>query len=256
MTKKFLFNILIMISGIISLFLPTSSYAASSPWLINIAQPDVIQGSQLTSLESGVTYIYGLMVEIAGIIFILLLLFGGITYMASGGNEEQANKAKRWLLDAVIGLVIVAIAWAAGIWIENSLLNTGNSNPAGGSSQSTPSGTGSGSGASTQQSANVIDNSSTGITTVDQGTKVRAVSSSIGYETIADSNGKFSISNVAPGTYTVYFTLNGLEGSISKYISGNSSSNSSTTNSGSNANIDTSSSSHSAADDKWAEYTQ
>ena len=37
--------------------------------------------------------------------------------MTSAGNEETATKAKKLLLDAVIGIVIVVSAWAISTWI-------------------------------------------------------------------------------------------------------------------------------------------
>jgi hypothetical protein len=56
----------------------------------------------------------------------ILLLIGGLQYMTSAGNEEASAKAKRLILEAIIGLVIVLAAWAAGNWIIDRL--TGQTN--------------------------------------------------------------------------------------------------------------------------------
>jgi len=47
-----------------------------------------------------------------GIIFIGLTIFAGFQYMTAGGNEEKTKKATGLLTNAVIGLLIILMAWA------------------------------------------------------------------------------------------------------------------------------------------------
>ncbi len=60
-------------------------------------------------------------ITIAGIIFVLLFLIGGLMYLGNAGNEEQTSKAKQLLVDSIIGLVLVLSAWAASTFILNRL---------------------------------------------------------------------------------------------------------------------------------------
>jgi len=48
---------------------------------------------------------------IAGIIAFFFLVFSGFTYLTAGGNAESAKKGLQGILNAVIGLVIIALAW-------------------------------------------------------------------------------------------------------------------------------------------------
>ena len=74
--------------------------------------------------------IFNVVIIFAGIIFVILFLVGGIQYLTAAGNEEQTGKAKRLLVDAIVGLVIVLAAWAIANFVLNQLgLNI---NPAGG----------------------------------------------------------------------------------------------------------------------------
>ncbi len=191
MNKKNIFIIFAFILAVSFLMTPFSAHAAD--WLVKITQPDIVQNSNLTDLPTAISYIYNLIVEIAGAIFLLLLLIGGVMYMTSGGAEEQTNKAKKWLLDAIIGLVIVAIAWAAGIWIENSLLNTGNSNPGSSSQPITNTGTSTGAIVGTAPANTTIDLNGPGGN----------------YTVGSDTNGNYSIKGITPGTYTITVTQNG-----------------------------------------------
>jgi hypothetical protein len=64
---------------------------------------------------------FGWAVTLSGIVFVVMFLVGGIQYLTSAGNEEASTKAKKLLIDAVIGIVIVAIAYAAGNWLLGQL---------------------------------------------------------------------------------------------------------------------------------------
>jgi len=69
------------------------------------------------SIETAVPVIFNIIIIAAAITFIVLFLLGGIKYLGSAGNEEETTKAKKWLVDAIIGLVIVIGSWAIGTWI-------------------------------------------------------------------------------------------------------------------------------------------
>lgn len=59
----------------------------------------------------------GWLIVIAGTIFVVVFIIGGIQYLTSSGDQEASGKAKKMLIDAVIGMVIVGIAWLASTWI-------------------------------------------------------------------------------------------------------------------------------------------
>jgi cytochrome bd-type quinol oxidase subunit 2 len=61
--------------------------------------------------------IFKIVIAAAGAIFILMFLFGGIQYLTSAGNEEGSTKARKLLVDAVVGLMIVLAAYAIGSWV-------------------------------------------------------------------------------------------------------------------------------------------
>jgi hypothetical protein len=60
----------------------------------------------------------------AGVVFVVLFLVGGVQYLSSAGNEESSTKAKKLLIDAVIGLVIVVVSYAAARWIVSGIGGT------------------------------------------------------------------------------------------------------------------------------------
>ncbi|MFA6254990.1 MAG: TrbC/VirB2 family protein [Patescibacteria group bacterium] len=56
-----------------------------------------------------------------GVIAIVIVIYGGYTWMTSGGNAEKIEKAKKILINAVIGLVIIFSAFAIVSFIIRAL---------------------------------------------------------------------------------------------------------------------------------------
>jgi len=59
-------------------------------------------------LSTGIT----LLLIVAGIIFFVYLILGGIKWMTSGGDKASTEGARNQITAALIGLVIVFSAWA------------------------------------------------------------------------------------------------------------------------------------------------
>ncbi|MDO8435285.1 MAG: hypothetical protein Q7S89_01225 [bacterium] len=64
--------------------------------------------------EAIVIPIINSLLGLSGIFFIVLMLWGGFTWMSSQGEEEKVEKAKKILVAATVGLVITLAA--ASIW--------------------------------------------------------------------------------------------------------------------------------------------
>jgi len=59
-----------------------------------------------------------------GVIFLILVIYGGFMWMTAAGNEEKIRKAKVLITSAVIGLVIILGAEAITAYILTKLLST------------------------------------------------------------------------------------------------------------------------------------
>jgi uncharacterized membrane protein len=55
-----------------------------------------------------------------------LLILGGLQWMTSAGNEERLDRAKKTISGAVIGLVIILLAWAIVEFFTRTTLNVSN----------------------------------------------------------------------------------------------------------------------------------
>lgn len=55
--------------------------------------------------------IIGVAISFLGVIFLLLMIYGGFRWMMAHGNEQEIEKAKGIIQTAIVGLVIVLLAY-------------------------------------------------------------------------------------------------------------------------------------------------
>ena len=65
--------------------------------------------------------VIGAALSFIGILFFVLMIYGGITWMTAAGNQQQIDKAKNLIISAIIGLIIVMAAYAITSFIGTTL---------------------------------------------------------------------------------------------------------------------------------------
>lgn len=98
------------------------------------ADDDVIETTFFGNIKDdgngcGVFTVLNLVVDIlsigAGILGVVGITIVGIQYLTAGGNEQQVVKAKRRMLEIIIGLIIYATLYAVAQWLlPGGKLNT------------------------------------------------------------------------------------------------------------------------------------
>lgn len=71
--------------------------------------------NEITSL------IFSTILGIAGLVFMIMMLVGGFAYLTGAGNEEKTGKAKKLMVDAVIGVILTASAYGISQFIIGQL---------------------------------------------------------------------------------------------------------------------------------------
>lgn len=56
-----------------------------------------------------------------GIVFFILMIYGGYLWMLARGNEQQVDKAKNLITAAIVGLIIVLSAYAISYFILSEI---------------------------------------------------------------------------------------------------------------------------------------
>ncbi len=57
-----------------------------------------------------------------GIIFIVLLIYGGFKYMTAQGESDNIKTATGIIRDALIGLVIILLAWSITLFVTSKIV--------------------------------------------------------------------------------------------------------------------------------------
>lgn len=81
--------------------------------------------SSSQSLPELIANVIRLMLIFAGSIAVVFVIIGGFWYVTSAGNEEQAEKGKNTLINAIIGIVIIILSYVIVNVIAN-LVSTPN----------------------------------------------------------------------------------------------------------------------------------
>ncbi len=112
---------------------PTSQDCASGSGDI-IGLGCVEKGSNLSNADPRiiVVRVINSALGLLGIIATVLILYAGFMWMTAGGNDEQVGKARKILIQAVIGLAIILSAWAITNFVLSNLYKATTGQPLGG----------------------------------------------------------------------------------------------------------------------------
>jgi len=117
MTKK------IFVAGIISFFLLSMAVPVMAQYGLQDA------GSKAGYQDSDVYAFSGKVINMAlsmlAVLFMGVMLYAGIRWMTSRGNEEYSKKAKTALEAGIIGLIIIIMAYAISTFVLDQLKVSG-----------------------------------------------------------------------------------------------------------------------------------
>ena len=77
-------------------------------------------GDQLPSI---IINILNAIILVSGIIAVIFIVHGGISYMTSTGDAGKVKKAKDTILYACIGLIVCVLSFAIVNWVITDILN-------------------------------------------------------------------------------------------------------------------------------------
>lgn len=69
-------------------------------------------GNNTDSLYNALAGLINFLLIIAGLIAFFFALYGGFMYLTAGGNDANAEKGRKMITNAIIGLVIIFLSYA------------------------------------------------------------------------------------------------------------------------------------------------
>lgn len=73
------------------------------------------------TLQTTIGLIINVLLGFLGVIFLVLTIYAGFLWMTAGGNADQVEKAKKMLIQAIIGLVILLSAYAISNFVIGAI---------------------------------------------------------------------------------------------------------------------------------------
>jgi len=73
-------------------------------------------------IRATIASIINVAMGLLGILAVVIILIGGFQWMTAGGNEENVDKAKKRIIQGVIGLAIILASWAIARFVLESLV--------------------------------------------------------------------------------------------------------------------------------------
>ncbi len=65
-----------------------------------------------TGTENLISTIVGFLTIVSGLAFLIYLILGGFSWITSGGDPEKVKAAQNNITNAIVGLIVVVIAYA------------------------------------------------------------------------------------------------------------------------------------------------
>lgn len=115
MNNKYISKIIIGAMLLMNLFVFSPAYA------VNCGNNDLTYDTQTglcvpagqkdLSVNDFIIKVINVLLSVAAAIAVLFIIIGGFMYVTSAGNAEQAEKGRTTLVNAVIGLIIIILAY-------------------------------------------------------------------------------------------------------------------------------------------------
>jgi hypothetical protein len=104
--------------GAITLLSAIPEALAASDAISDADRPDIIPGGGIRALAlTIINYFLGFL----GLIAVIMIIYGGVTYVISAGNDEAIQNAKKIITYALIGIIIILLSFV----IVNTILSAG-----------------------------------------------------------------------------------------------------------------------------------
>ncbi|MFA5070511.1 MAG: Ig-like domain-containing protein [Patescibacteria group bacterium] len=104
------------------------AHLASAQTALQLEDVGGTLGLTTVNLKTLVINIIRWFLGIISLVAVAYLIYGGILWLTSAGNEEKIKKAKKTILNAIIGVIIVLLSWAIFLLVTHFITDATNGN--------------------------------------------------------------------------------------------------------------------------------
>ena len=120
--KKFTKNLLQIVTGVgtVATLCAGKAMALTVQEGAEAARADSMP-AELVGVNGVFTQISNTILYVVGVISVIMLVWGGLRYILSGGDNKKVTDAKNTILYAIIGLIIAVLAFAIVNFVLNAI---------------------------------------------------------------------------------------------------------------------------------------
>ena len=74
--------------------------------------------AKLSALECVFASILNIVIRLGGILAFIFLIIGGFNWLTSGGDPKKLQQAKNTITYAILGIILLIVAWLILLFIE------------------------------------------------------------------------------------------------------------------------------------------
>lgn len=124
--KQKLLSCILLILLSTALFAGFTNYALAQGLSDFESNLDIVAGeaeydTDVSNPEQIISPVITAILSLMGVIFLILMIYGGFLWMTARGNEEQVKKAKDLITAAIVGLIIIISAYAISYFVVSKL---------------------------------------------------------------------------------------------------------------------------------------
>ncbi|NQV13457.1 MAG: hypothetical protein HQ530_04115 [Parcubacteria group bacterium] len=116
---KILAGLLVLVCGVV--FVGADVAQATDYGLSHVKGKGMVEADWVTVVANVIRAVLG----IVGVLLLIMLIYGGIVYMTSGGSEDRITMGKKILSYAIFGVIIIALAFVLTTYIMNTFYGEG-----------------------------------------------------------------------------------------------------------------------------------
>ena len=127
MNKNKIIPIICVILILVPIFFVSAQYLTDT--LRNVAGPGGLETRLVenpTFLSGAIARIINYILGLLGVIFALLIIYGGWLWMTAGGNEDQVAKGRKYLTNSIIGIIIILSAYSITWFVLREIAKSTN----------------------------------------------------------------------------------------------------------------------------------
>ena len=113
----------VILLGSVGMAEPVLAFSANSTGLTGAANSAGFN-TQNTDLAVIVGRVIQALLGLLGLVLMIIVIYGGILYMLSAGDSGKANKAKDMIIQGIIGMVIIGLAYAISTYVIDLLITS------------------------------------------------------------------------------------------------------------------------------------